>query len=323
MLKRKKIIYFTLGAIASSLFTIAMMAKAQSTDNTLPMSEDKIQSQQLSLSQNLTPAFKSQNKFSANSNASLSDVQTNQISNYEPVTRCQVIHWIPNRLYTITGSLDFGTHITFPENAVDVIVGNKGLWTEDHRLNHVFIEPNTDKPEGAESNMTYIGDSNSSYEFILKRVPNDEVIPCVIVERDGGLINNSSWNTYQQQDQNIVHLLADQFNQEKNEIIKQQQNALDKYRGMIYTGYTKQNNAGWFGNDFVSDVYDDGRWTYIRVNNDEKAVMSIYGVIDGKKDVLQYSYDETTKLYRVSGIYQQLILVYGKNQIIINRNNNN
>ncbi len=322
MLKRKKIIYFTLGAIASSLFTIAMMAKAQSTDSTLPMPQTKIQSQQLSLSQNLTPAFKSENILSANNDASLSDVQTNQISNYEPVTRCQVIHWIPNRIYTITGSLDFGTHITFPENAVDVIVGNKGLWTEEHRLNHVFIEPNTDKPEGAASNMTYIGDSNSSYEFILKRVPNDEVIPCVIVERDGGLINNSSWNTYQQHDQNMVHLITQQFDQEKSEIIKQQQNALDKYRGMIYTGYTKQNNAGWFGNDFVSDVYDDGRWTYIRINNDEKAVMSIYGVIDGKKDVLQYSYDETTKLYRVSGIYQQLILVYGKNQIIINRNNN-
>jgi len=233
--------------------------------------------------------------------------------------QCQTIHWVGNRVYTIKGSINMATHFVFPESAVDVIVGNKDLWVEEHKLNHVFVKPNTSKSEGEVSTLTYIGESNTSYEFVLKRVPDSEAQPCVIIERNGSMMNNRNWNNYQNRDKQIVQALTSQFEQEKLQIIKQQQNALDKYRGTIYTSYKWKEAGGWFGNNFVSDVYDDGRWTYIRVNSDNKGVMSICGCVDGKNVVLQFTYDETTKMYRVSGIYPKLTLAYGSDSVVIDR----
>lgn len=244
-------------------------------------------------------------------------ISSPEISN--PPQQCQMIHWVGNRVYTIKGSMNMATHFVFPETAVDVIVGNKDLWVEEHKLNHVFVKPNTNKSEGETSTLTYIGDSNTSYEFVLKRVPDSEAVPCVIISRNGGLMNSNSWSNYQNRDREIIQTLTSQFEHEKMQIIRQQQNALDKYRGTIFTNYKWKEAGGWFGHNFVSDVYDDGRWTYIRVNSDNKGVMSICGCVDGKNIVLQFTYDEVTKMYRVSGIYPKLTLTYGRDTVVIYR----
>lgn len=235
------------------------------------------------------------------------------------IQQCQIINWIGNRVYTIKGGLNMATHLVFPEPALDVIVGNKTLWTEEHQANHVFIKPNTNNEEGRQTTLTYIGQSNTSYEFILQRVADDSITPCVIVTRQGSLLNDAAWNNFQNRDQQLLKLLVEQFAQQKQQIIAQQQNALDKYRGSIYTGYKWYSSGYWFGSSFVSDVYDDGRWTYIRVSNDKKGVMAIYGVIGGKKSLLQFSYDANTLMYRLSGIFPQIILAYGKDTVTINR----
>jgi type IV secretory pathway VirB9-like protein len=239
-------------------------------------------------------------------------------SSVPDVQQCQVIHWVSNRVYTVKGSMNMGTHMVFPETAIDSVVGNKDLWTKEGTLNHVFVKPNSKEPDGNLSTLTFVGKSNTSYEFILKRVPDAQDVPCVIVLRDGDMLNKTAWNNYQDRDKQIIQLMSAQFQQQKNQIIAQQQNALDKYRGMIYTGYTWQ-SRGWFGRNLISDVYDDGRWTYIRVNDDNKGIMAIYGMLDGKKNVLQFSYDETNKMYRVAGIYPTLKLAYGKNTLVITR----
>ncbi len=247
----------------------------------------------------------------------------NDVSNIKrsipAVQRCQVIHWEPNHVYTITGSLNIGTHVIFPETGVDAVVGNKELWKVEHNLNHVFLKPTSTLPDGEISSLSFVGDSNTSYEFILKRVPDEQAKSCVVIERCGEMMNDTAWDNYQSKDKRMVSLLADQLQQEKKQIISQQQNALDKYRGMIYTRYSSCPSCGWFGKDYVSDVYDDGRWTYIRIQNDCKPIMAIYGELDCKKNLLQFTYDETTKIYRISGIYQKLILSYGNNSITIVR----
>jgi type IV secretory pathway VirB9-like protein len=233
--------------------------------------------------------------------------------------QCQKIQWTGNRVYTIKGSMNMATHFVFPESSVDVIVGNKDLWQEEHKLNHVFIKPTTTKSEGDMSTLTFIGESNTSYEFILKRVPDSEAVPCVVISRNGDMLNSANWSNYQNRDKRLVEILSAQFERDKTQIIKQQQNALDKYRGTIYTRYKWKESGTWFAHNFVSDVYDDGRWTYIRVNSDNKGVMSIVGMLEGKTVTLQFTYDETTKMYRVSGIYPKLTLAYGNDTVVIDR----
>jgi type IV secretory pathway VirB9-like protein len=243
-----------------------------------------------------------------------------KISKETEVKHCRTIHWLGNRVYTLQSHKNMSTHIIFPESAVDVVVGNKDLWTQEHQLNHVFIKPNTLLSEGSTSTLSYIGESGNSYEFILSRVEDsNDADECVVVTRDGEMLNTANWQKFQNKDKAIVDYLTIQNEKQKKQIISQQRNALDKYRGSIYTGYKWQSTNKWLGQNFVSDVYDDGRWTYIRITDDSKGVMAIYGTLDGKKDVLQFKYDETTKMYRISGIYPQLTLAYGKNCVVITR----
>ncbi|MEO8965424.1 MAG: TrbG/VirB9 family P-type conjugative transfer protein [Gammaproteobacteria bacterium] len=298
---KNKTYYFAMGAVASIVITSTVIAFADvPSTHIMP----------------LTAVREPNAKFISSEHTIIKPAYEAKIAQ-----QCQMIHWIGNRVYTIKGSMNMATHFVFPEPSVDVIVGNKDLWVEEHKLNHVFVKPNTNKSDGSVSTLTYIGESNTSYEFILKRVPDSEAVPCVIVDRNGSMLNSGSWNRYQNRDKEIIQALSSQFEREKTQIIKQQQNALDKYRGTIYTSYKWREAGGWFGHNFVSDVYDDGRWTYIRVNSDNKGVMSICGCVEGKNVVLQFSYDETTKMYRVSGIYPKLTLAYGKDSVVIERQN--
>lgn len=316
MKNRSKLYYVLMGITLASVVYGGYMAYA---DTNPPLPNSEVQHTN-SVSQTAAPNLP--NTFVAVSSSPETHSLVGEISSFAKkrpaVKMCQVIHWIPDRIYTITGSLNMGTHIILPENAIDVIVGNKDLWNESHRVNHVFIKPNSNSSDGSETTITYVGQSNTSYEFIIKRVSDDKAVPCVIVMRDGGMLNNAAWDNYESRDQRIIQLLSKQFSQKEKQIIAQQQNALDKYRGSIYTNYTWR-CGGWFCKDYISDVWDDGRWTYIRVNNDNRGVMAIYGMLDGKEDVLQFRYDETTKEYRVAGIYKQLKLSYGKSSVVINR----
>ncbi len=235
------------------------------------------------------------------------------------INKCQIINWQPGNVYTITGSMDMATHIMFPENKVDVVVGNAELWTEESRLNHVFVKPNTDKVEGAQTTLSFISEANNSFEFVIKRVPIGQGTSCVVIKKNGRMLSSTKWETSHQREQRLFNAFATKVDSIKKEMANQQRNALDKYRETIYTGYDFPKGNGWFSSNFVDDVYDDGRWTYIRVKSDNRGVMAIYGEIDGKKNILQFSYDEVSKIYRIAGIYQKLILKYGKDTVTITR----
>jgi type IV secretory pathway VirB9-like protein len=233
--------------------------------------------------------------------------------------KCQVVRWQANSIYNVMGAIGMGTHLIFPENIQDVIIGNDELWDKDHKLNHVFIKPNSAKNEGETTTMTVVGESNTSYEFVLKRAPALQVRPCITVANSGVMMNNQSWESSRNKDKLVMQGMALQLEEKKKQVVSQHQNALDKYRGSIFTNYEwdGKSGGGWFGKGYVSDVYDDGRWTYVRVKDDSKAVMAIYGELDRKKDRLEFDYDANTRIYRVSGIYKKLILAYGESSKLI------
>jgi type IV secretory pathway VirB9-like protein len=244
--------------------------------------------------------------------------------------KCEVIHWQPDHVYTLTGSINYATHITMPvSSSVDPVVGNSdresstGLWHVEYRQgqNNLFFKP-TDKrlADGSQTNMTYVGDDGNSYEFILKRVDQPKYV-CVVIEKNGGLMDGS-WSHYQTPNQRLMKLLSVQLHQQNTQItrsdqqiISQQRKALSAYRSHIYTDYTWSGRGDWWGTHDVNSVYDDGRWTYIRLNTDNKGVMSVYGIVSGHQELLQYHYDAQNKVYRISGIYPALVLIYDKNTL--------
>lgn len=241
-------------------------------------------------------------------------------------TGCQVIHWRPDHVYTIKGELNSATHIILPAPiAVNPVVGNKTLWIVESSGNHVFFKPtNKDSPDGSKTTLSIVAVNNKSYEFNLKRVPQGAP-ECVVIKDDLQLLDKS-WSHYQTPDQQMVKVLSSTLKQQKisqqeerQKIINQQRKALNEYRGHIFTKYNWKGGNSWMNKCAIDSVYDDGRWTYIRLTNDDRGVMSIYGIVAGKQERVQYTYDAQTKIYRVAGIYLKLVLIYDKTTINITR----
>lgn len=241
-------------------------------------------------------------------------------------TRCEVIHWQSDHVYTIEGQINQATHVIFPiSKAVNPVVGNGDLWHVESQANHVYLKPtDKDREDGKQSTLSFIGVNNHSYEFVLKRVASGAP-ECVVIQDNGGLMDKS-WSQYQTPHQHVMKMLVSQLREEKkqvknsrDQIITQQRNALNRYRSHIFSNYTWKGRGHWWGRHDINSVYDDGRWTYIRLNGDNKGIMSVYGIVSGHQELLQYHYDAQNKVYRVSGIYPRLVMIYDKNTIDIMR----
>ena len=239
--------------------------------------------------------------------------------------RCKTIHRKDGRVYTVKASMHRAAHIILPEPIIgDPITGNEDLWTVAGENNHLWIKPTNNMKDGRETSVTVIGVSNNSYDF--HAIYSKQADACIQVQNDGGLIKGgalSQW-TPPEARENVV--LRQQIAQMQAEIQTSQErtrekveNALIKYRGHIYTGYKWTAGSGFMGKRLISDVYDDGRWTYIRVANDNKGLLTVAGLIDGEKEMIEYDYDRESKIYKVVGIFPKLYLSYGKSEVLVTR----
>ena len=247
------------------------------------------------------------------------------IGQAETIDRCKTIHRNDGRVYTINAALHKAAHVILPEPLMgQPISGNTDLWQVEAQGNHLFIKPTTKLKDGAETSVTVIGVSNTSYDFRAVRSANADY--CVQVKNDGSLIQGgalSRWVPPQAQEnvalrQQLSRLQGDlNMMQERNR--EQIENAMSEYRGHIYTRYKWTTGSGFMGKKTISDVWDDGRWTYIRVTSDNKGLLTVSGLLDQAKELIEYQYDRENMLYKIVGIYPKLFLRYGESEITVSR----
>jgi type IV secretory pathway VirB9-like protein len=241
------------------------------------------------------------------------------------VDRCKTIHRADGRVYTINASLHKAAHVILPEPLMgQPINGNVDLWQVEAQGNHLFIKPTTKLADGAETSVTVIGVSNTSYDFRAVRSQSPDY--CVEVKTDGGLIQGgalSQWVPPQAQEnialrQQLARLQGD-LQRAEERTREQVEDAMLKYRGHIYTRYDWSSGGGFMGKNTISDIWDDGRWTYVRVANDNKGLLTVSGLLDGKKELIEYQYDRENMIYKIVGIYPKLFLRYGDSEITVSR----
>ena len=101
--------------------------------------------------------------------------------------------------------------------------------------------------------------------------------------------------------------------------------ALKQYRKEVFTGYQWTNAKGFFaegagdGKGVIDSVYDDGRFTHVRLTRANRGLMSVEADLDGKTEMLEYSYDAPTKVYTISGIFPKFIMKTGESSVTISR----
>lgn len=252
------------------------------------------------------------------------------------VEPCKEISWVPDNVYAVRSQLHVATHIILPEPMQGKpVAGNATLWAVNGENVHLFIKPKTkEASEGTQTSVSVISRDNTSFDFFVERVSHTPDV-CIKIVKDfstpsvGGSLNG--WKTPQQQD--AEHLAgqlraaqqtAARYRQQIEEVkaSSQQQllNTLAEYRMHIYTGYSwEDGGSSFFGEAYISDVYDDGRFTYIRVTHDNKAILQISATIDGQEEMLEYAYDEGRKMYTIAGIFPAFVMRYDDSDIDVKR----
>jgi type IV secretory pathway VirB9-like protein len=243
-------------------------------------------------------------------------------------------------VYTIKSALYKGTHLILPERLLfPPQPGNAELWTVQGNQHHIMIQPNTEEPQGAKTNLTIVTESNTSYHFVLMRVPFKDAESCVEVKKgneffeSAGMGQKAEYKTPCEKREDDLRLrigvlqrkiiaLNKQIEEERVSLDERINAAVSKYRSMIYTRYIWSDGSGFKGKDLVSDVWDDGRFTFIRSRFDNRGALAIKAEIDGDEEMLEYNMDSES-VYRIAGIYPVFFMIYNKkNKIKVERKDN-
>lgn len=241
---------------------------------------------------------------------------------------CKNIKYKKGRVYQINTQLYKGTYIKLPERlSMNPITGNELLWDVEGNGHHVMVKPNSNQAEGAETTLTLITQSNKSYNFILKRVVKNPDT-CVVIDETGQFFKGIGAASYKTPDEQEILGLEHEIAVLNQQLIKQKKlsdkitdDAIKKYRSFIYTRYKWGKGRGFKGSNLILDVYDDGRFTFIRVADDQRGVSAITAEIDGKQEMIDYRFD-AENIYKIAGIYPLFNLKYGKSSVTITRKDN-
>lgn len=253
------------------------------------------------------------------------------------VAPCKEISWTPNNVYTVRSQLHVATHIILPEPMQGKpVAGNATLWAVNGENVHLFIKPKTlGEREGAQTSVSVIGEDNASFDFYIERVASNPDL-CIKIVKDQtpdfqDAPASQGWRTPQQ---HKTQQLAAQLTAAQQTVAHHQQQlakvkassqqqilqTLADYRTHIYTGYVwEDGGSDFFGNDVISDVYDDGRFTFIRVTHDNKGLLQISATIEGEEEMLEYDYDEDRRIYTIAGIFPAFVMRYDESEIEVKR----
>lgn len=249
--------------------------------------------------------------------------------------KCKTITTKPGGVYTIKAALYKGTHIQLPERLLfPPQAGDSELWTIEGTGHHIMVQPNSAESQGAKTNLTLITESNTAYHFELKRVPFNQAYSCVVLQASKKFFDESDTQQgfrgdYQTPDeveqkalQRQIMELRQQLSKERELSTKRIDGVIAKYRSMIYTRYKWSVGFGFKGSELITDVWDDGRFTFLRTKADHRGLMAAKAEVDGKEEMIEYKTD-SDYVYKIAGIYPKITLVYGeKNKVTVERRDN-
>ena len=265
------------------------------------------------------------------------NVKEGEISLSRESSVCTNVAWRPGQIIPVEAALYRQVHIALPENSVDVIWGAKELWEIGWVRNHIFIKPLSETKIGEKTVVTVIGESNNSYNIIVRRAAQSESpVPCAIVTfaNSGGMLSDSkAWQMRENKQQAELNsqFAQQQLARERDRAVQDKEKLLKSvdetsrewarnYRKSIYSNYKWNKATGFFAQEGTIDsVYDDGRFTYVKLKREGSALMSIIARIDGKDELLEFNFDAATKVYQISGVFPAFWMRADKSEVVITR----
>lgn len=242
--------------------------------------------------------------------------------------QCRLVNHEQHKFVRIKSRLHHGTHIELPEVLVArPVTGNRDLWDVEGGNRHIFVKPNdAGTKEGSSTTVTAVSQSNRAYHFMVER-SDDEFDLCVVITHDGEFLPEGAFSGFARRADEQTALYQERLDALQLRLDEEQQAtadrvsaALDEYRTQLFTDYDWKGGRAPYGKDLVSDVYDDGRFTYIRVRHNLEGAMSLFADNNGKEQFIEYRYDENRRIYIVTGVFNRIHMkADAKTQIVISR----
>jgi type IV secretory pathway VirB9-like protein len=248
----------------------------------------------------------------------------NQSFSGEPALSCRTINWKKGDIIRLQAQPYKQVHIALPENGIDVIMGDKELWALDWINNRIFLKPTSRSSEGRSTTISAIGQSGNAYEFVVNRIAEAaEVSHCVYINAEGGLLSRAAWTKPTDRESEIATVLGREIAnlREQNETaVRAATEGAANARKKVNTAYSwRKDGMNRWGGAEVESVHDDGRFTYVRLKEDNQGLVAVSAEIDGKAQLLEYGYDAPSRTYQISGIFPKLVLRAGEQAMTITR----
>ncbi|MGL6262134.1 TrbG/VirB9 family P-type conjugative transfer protein [Vibrio sp. WXL103] len=260
---------------------------------------------------------------------------------------CKPIKHKDGEIIQIHSALRLGGRIQLPSNLISQpIVSNPHLWDVDGIVgtNQVFLKPNSELSEGEKTLIYAVTEDGKVYDIEATRTSAKANQPCVMINGGSRIFEPGQQSAITQfvtqrkpvqptgpdprfadQSQRIRALEA-QLKQERENAeqrIKQSVvDALKKYQYRIYTRYEWNEGKHFVGRNTIADVYDDGQFTYIRLANPNRGILSVETMIAGHQAIAPTQYIDSYGMYKVTGIYPRFTLRVDNVKVEVNRRDN-
>lgn len=261
------------------------------------------------------------------------------LSQMSYATECTRLSAKANNVIQVRTAMLMGTRVQLPSNLIaEPLVSNDTLWDVEGVIgtNQLFIKPNSALNNGKQTMIFAYTDDGRVYDIQAHRTTSSRNQPCVLINADKRYFDKNTAKQLQsfvataQNNDNYAQAQVSQLRQQMSTMQRQFDDekkkavveALKKYRYHIYTRYRWQEGKDFIGQYTVADVYDDGRFTYIRLANPNKGVLSVTTEIGGKAAIAPVKYDDAYGMYRLTGIYPHFTLKVDNVVINVERSDN-
>lgn len=246
---------------------------------------------------------------------------------------CRVIHWKPDAVLEINSAMNLGTRVELPADTITDPVPSSTLWDTEGATNQIVIKPNSSEAQGQSAVIRAWTADGNAYDIVAHRVEAAKNETCVKIVADGMFFSPGARAALSAQSSNMAQgtaaagLQAQQLQQQLAQVKRQAEDekkkavmeALRRFRYHVYTRYSWDQGKGFAAQNIISDVYDDGRFTYIRLNTPNRGLLSVETEVGEKNAVVPTKYDDAYGMYVISGIYPSFTLRADEAKINISR----
>jgi hypothetical protein len=246
---------------------------------------------------------------------------------------------------TIEANINVSTRLQFPATVTRVTVSTPNLWDSTFAEHSAWVRPKTNLAPAGQTGLTVFLANGRTYDFLVNA---SAVVPpsCVLIVEPvqpqaqqaptapqppqrtpeeiaaaqaaaAARTRAAAAAAFQRRTTEDARL-TDRFTAMRRQVEQQATDRIKQFQHSIDTNYR------WTGSSraderLVNAVYDDGRFTYVRIVTDAFGVPALTGRVNGKDTLLQYTYDDLTGVFTVQGLYDRLSLSIGTHALDIRR----